>query len=630
MPLLIVHQDSENYRIITFDDDITIGRDEENDVVLPLPLVSRRHACIHKQDDGSFLLVDNGSTNSIWHGSDKIDNIRLEHGYSFRITSYYCTFLENAENRKSKIKLPGTSLTHENGSSTILWGLDAYRPPTSPRITAGTGDSSAVWERTLQLQISIHALQSATEEDELLYALVKEAVDLTGAERGFLALFDKSGDLIHNTAVDFDVKREASSIRHDLIQKALTVKRSIHHAPGTGTVHTQAGSSQQAGRPVLCAPLVCQQDLLGIIYLDKKAGDSPFTDIDERLSELLSLYGAVLLVNFRNKRKAMIEQNKVRQHATTREKTVFRSQVMKKLFRDIRTIAPINIPVLILGEPGTGKELVATALHRFSKRGNRLVTLNCSAIPEGIFESELFGSVKGAFYNAVNKPGKLELADAGTLFLDEIGDMTLALQPKLLRFLENSEVTRLGSTKVKHLDVRVVAATNRDLQSMILEKRFREDLYERLACFTLKIPPLRERKEDIEPLVRYFLDRFSAEYNWKTPTVTDAVLEKLAAYHWPGNVRELRNIVLRLIVQTQGGTITSKILHAVSDRFGTTERLVVESFPTLEEVERRHLEAALKKTGTNISRATRLLGISRATFYRKMKKFNISTNQQNG
>ena len=304
---------------------------------------------------------------------------------------------------------------------------------------------------------------------------------------------------------------------------------------------------------------------------------------------------------------------------------IVESDTMLSLYQDVQAIAGVNVPVLILGEPGTGKEHVAHALHSFSRAPGKFVPLNCSAIPEGIFESELFGSVKGAFHNASDKPGKLELANRGTIFLDEIGDMSKSLQPKLLRFIEDKEVTRLGDTKARKISVRVVAATNQDLEAMIKGRTFRKDLYYRLACIKLEIPPLRKRKEDIVPLTAFFLSKFAKEHHWKVPGISDRALKMLMEYHWPGNIRELINVLLGVSIQVQGQTIQPSHLSMLSAE--TTGGREPGPFPDIGEVEKGHIIDALEKTGWNKKQAAGLLGISRNTLYRKMKQYNILRTQ---
>jgi transcriptional regulator with PAS, ATPase and Fis domain len=303
---------------------------------------------------------------------------------------------------------------------------------------------------------------------------------------------------------------------------------------------------------------------------------------------------------------------------------IVESEKMVALYQDAKAVAGINVPVLILGEPGTGKEHVARALHHFSKASGDFVPLNCSSIPEGIFESELFGSVRGAFHNATDKPGKLELANGGTIFLDEVGDMSLSLQPKLLRFIEDKKITRLGDTKVRKLGVRVVAATNQDLKTMIKEKTFREDFYHRLACIKLKIPALRERKEDIIPLTEFFLATFSTEHNCRIPRISDDAMKMLMEYHWPGNIRELRNVLLSVTVHVRGKTIYPINLLAASEEIQALATRPIKSVVSIDDMEKRHIIDALERADWNKAKACKVLGISRDTLYRKLQKYKIS------
>ena len=230
---------------------------------------------------------------------------------------------------------------------------------------------------------------------------------------------------------------------------------------------------------------------------------------------------------------------------------------LRKVVQQIQLVAPTNASVLITGESGTGKELVARAIHEHSSRSGRaLVKLNCSAVPEGLFESEFFGHVRGAFTGALkDKPGRFELADGGTLFLDEIGEVPLAMQAKLLRVLQEQELERIGDTRTRKINVRIVAATNRDLKKEVDTGRFRQDLFYRLSVFPIEVPPLRERREDIPPLAAHFVRQSARRMNRPDLRITQAALSELAAYDWPGNVRELQNTVERAVILSRGGPL---------------------------------------------------------------------------
>src|SRR5499427_8929059 len=239
------------------------------------------------------------------------------------------------------------------------------------------------------------------------------------------------------------------------------------------------------------------------------------------------------------------------------EGIVGQSAALRQVLHLVETVAPSDSTVLLLGETGTGKELIARAIHQLGRRRQRpLVKLNCAAIPSGLLESVLFGHERGAFTGAImTKTGRLELADHGTLFLHEVGDIPLELQPKLLRALQEREFERLGSTQTKKVDVRLVAATNCDLNCMIADKKFRSDLYYRLNVFPIRIPPLRERREDIPLLVRHFTEKYARRMGKEIRTISGASLRQLIRWHWPGNIRELENLIERSVILTRGTTL---------------------------------------------------------------------------
>jgi len=304
---------------------------------------------------------------------------------------------------------------------------------------------------------------------------------------------------------------------------------------------------------------------------------------------------------------------------------VGKSSTLRQLLEMVKTVAPSDSTVLLLGETGTGKELIARAIHNRSGRRERtLVKVNCAAIPTGLLESELFGHERGAFTGAIaQKVGRLELADGGSLFLDEIGDIPLELQPKLLRVLQEREFERLGSTRTKKVDVRVVAATHRDLETMIVDKQFRSDLYYRLNVFPMTIPPLRERPEDIPLLVQHFVQQTARNMNKAIDTISCDTMDALTQYSWPGNIRELENVIERAVILSPGPVLRLSIkdLHTRIAPGHNHERN-----QTLEEVQRKHIVTTLKQTRWVLSgprgAATRL-GLHRATLYFRMKKLGI-------
>ncbi|RMI14196.1 MAG: sigma-54-dependent Fis family transcriptional regulator [Calditrichaeota bacterium] len=300
---------------------------------------------------------------------------------------------------------------------------------------------------------------------------------------------------------------------------------------------------------------------------------------------------------------------------------------MKDLLRMVAQVAHSDATVLILGESGTGKELLARAIHYNSPRREKpLITVNCPSIPENLLESELFGHVKGAFTGAIkDRKGKFELADGGTIFLDEIGDLPEALQAKLLRVLQEHEIERLGDSRTLRVDVRVIAATNKNLENLVREGKFREDLYYRLSVVPLTIPPLRERREDIPFLVDHFLRQYAGERRLR---IDPAVISALQAYDWPGNVRELENIIERMVVLSRSDTLTLQDLPPHIVQANAPENPVgvsgEEGELSLEEIERRAIIEALHRAGGNQTQAAKLLKIPRHVLLYRMKKFGLS------
>jgi formate hydrogenlyase transcriptional activator len=337
------------------------------------------------------------------------------------------------------------------------------------------------------------------------------------------------------------------------------------------------------------------------------------------------------------------------------EDIVGRSDALRNVLKQVETVAPTGSTVLIRGETGTGKELIARALHDLSPRRERtFVKLNCAAIPTGLLESELFGHEKGAFTGAISQRiGRFELAHHGTLFLDEVGDIPKELQPKLLRVLQEQEFERLGGAKTIRVDVRLVAATNRDLAAMVGGGGFRSDLYYRLNVFPVVLPPLRERRDDIPPLVRHFAQRFARRMGRRIETIPSAVMEALVRYSWPGNIRELQNVIERAVILSPGPSLqiplgdleirdqkpeveiqASDVRGQMSDvgdpkpeRAPTSDLRSPTSGLTLAEAEREQILVALRETGWVVggpTGAAARLGVNRSMLYWKMKKHGIS------
>jgi formate hydrogenlyase transcriptional activator len=402
-------------------------------------------------------------------------------------------------------------------------------------------------------------------------------------------------------------------------------------------------------------PLVNRGRVLGILG-SSRTTETPFTPGDVDFLSRASGAIAIAIENALAYReiselKGKLAQEKLYLEEEIRsdsgfERIIGRSAALKRILQLVETVAPSDSTVLLLGETGTGKELIARAIHDRSRRKDRtFVKLNCAAIPTGLLESELFGHEKGAFTGAIaQKVGRLELADQGTLFLDEVGDIPIEIQPKLLRVLQEREFERLGSTHTRKVNVRLVAATNRDLEKMVADREFRTDLFYRLNVFPIRIPSLHERKEDIPLLVSYFTQKFAKQLQKQIKSVPSVAMKALTAWEWPGNIRELENFIERAVILTRGEALeapltelrkteTATAADAGVDRKNRTARKAISSRPNVnagaEEYERKQREEILEaltackgRVGGSDGAAIRL-GINRTTLMYRMRKFGI-------
>jgi len=398
----------------------------------------------------------------------------------------------------------------------------------------------------------------------------------------------------------------------------------------------------EAGYRSSCqAPLIAHDKVLGAVVLVSRT-EAAFDEADAEMLSHIAKQLAIAVENARNYRDVELLKNKLVseklyleeeiQSQYNFEEIIGQSATLKKILKQVATVAPTDSAVLLCGETGTGKELIARAIHNLSGRKERtLVKLNCAAIPTGLLESELFGHEKGAFTGAIaQRIGRFELANKGTLLLDEIGEIPLDLQPKLLRVLQEHEFERLGSSRTIKTDARLIAATNVDLPEMVAEKKFRSDLFYRLNVFPINIPPLRDRVGDIPLLIGYFAQKHSLRMNKRIDVVPKETVDALCEYSWPGNVRELENFVERSVILTSGNELQAPLseLRANGGSVAVSEPVVAagSSPVSLEENERRHILIVLEQTNGVIGGkggAAEILGLPISTLRNRMKKLGL-------
>jgi DNA-binding NtrC family response regulator len=428
-----------------------------------------------------------------------------------------------------------------------------------------------------------------------------------------------------------DIESNPLSARERLREKSYDCILLDVRMPGiNGLELLQEIISQYPGTDVI---MVSGQSNIAIAVEAIKMGATDFIEKPIDPDKLL-----IVLNNIRHKQSLAAERDILYAELESNFRMIGQSRVFMELIDTIRLVAATNAKILITGESGTGKELVAWSLHHNSKRrGKPYIKLNCAAIPSELLESELFGHEKGAFTGATQaKTGKFAAADGGTLFLDEIGDMALPLQAKLLRALEEQEIEVVGSNRPRSVDVRVVAASNKDLPAMVENQSFRGDLYHRLNVVNISVPPLRERSDDVAPLVNFFVERYAGEYNKRIAPLSSEAMRLLMQFQWPGNIRQLRNVIEKLVIFCRDGEISKSDVSAalglkpakintMASRATEQELTLRES---LEQYEKVHIEEALHEHQWKIQETANALGIDRTNLFKKMKKLGIQKSSE--
>jgi Nif-specific regulatory protein len=477
------------------------------------------------------------------------------------------------------------------------------------------------------------ALNSSLDLDSLLDLIMDSACRIFGAGAASLLLLDESTETLFFKTVTGEKREELKSYRLKLGEGiagwvAQNGKPLIVADPATDD-RLRKEIGEEIGYPttsLMCVPLRVEGRVIGVLQVLNRLQGS-FGDEDLEHLQLLAEQVSRALQNARIYSGEVKEKQRLNELIDDRYRPIGQSVSFRSALEVALKAAPSKATVLLRGESGTGKEVIARTIHRASQRADHpLVTVNCAAISESLLESELFGYERGAFTGAEKlKRGKFELANGGTIFLDEIGNMSSPIQSKILRVLQEKEVDRVGGTRPVPVDVRVVAATNSDLEKMIEEGKFREDLFYRLNVISITLPPLRERREDIPPLIDRFLQRYNAETKKNIRGISAEALDVLMRYRFPGNVRELENIIERAVVLEDEELIQPERLPFFSadgvggpgpDEDGG-------HFPSLADMEKRHVSAALKRTKGVKTEACKLLGISRPTLDRKIHKYKI-------
>ncbi|HLY17945.1 MAG TPA: sigma 54-interacting transcriptional regulator [Bryobacteraceae bacterium] len=574
-------------------EEISIGRDHTNGLPINDRSVSRRHCTIRKLATEQFEIRDLGSRNGTAINGLPVTARVLADGDEIRLGDCYFRFRRmgsSAQQSQAHVRLDEAALD----TQTLLLH----------QLEAGGSSSLAL---LIKIGMGMQMVRGTGEIAEHLLACIFEAIP---AARGAVLLFDPGRDEpAFACSRHRDGTPQPAPVDSAIVAQARREGIAILSPPGD----------------VLAAPIRSQDTILGVIYIEAKVPPAAFAD--EHL-QLAAAIGGILGAPFENSRRLewLESENRRLQEAVDIEHDmVGGGPRMREIFQFVGKAAPTDSTVLIRGESGTGKELVARAIHRNSSRaGQRFLAINCAALAETLIESELFGHEKGAFTGAlVRKQGKLEMADRGTLFLDEVGELPLAFQTKLLRVLQEREFERVGGTQPIKVDVRILAATNRDLESAVASGDFRKDLYYRLNVVSLAMPALRDHREDIPMLARYFTAKHGKHVKRRLAGLSPEAIACLEAYDWPGNVRELENAIERAIVLgTTELIIPEDLPEAVLDAPAASEA-IGGYHQTVKEEKKRAILAALGRTGGSFTEAAKLLGVHPNYLHRLVRNLDL-------
>jgi transcriptional regulator with GAF, ATPase, and Fis domain len=590
-----------------------IGRGDENEIRIFDETSSRLHASIEK-DAEVFILRDLNSSNGTYVNGERVAQARLQEGDEIAIGEILFRFL------LGKTGAQETVIIAPNDSIRIHSAIEADGYSAATCGEAGTEDS------ILRKALEIQALVSGTlDPDEIMDRVNDALFRFIGGDRAALLSASASGT-VEPLAVRRSRKegRKPFILSRAVVEEVVREKRSllVTDANLDPVLGARESILQQDVSTAICVPLVESGRVTTLIYLDRTGDSEPFTESDLRTAAAVAEQAAPAIQNARTFSRLTHHARNLEKVAGGELHIIGSSTLFIEALDMARRVAGTDSTVLIYGETGTGKELVARLIHLKSKRRQKpFVPVNCAALVGSLLESELFGHEKGAFTGAARrKPGRFELADGGTLFLDEIGEMPLEVQVKLLRAIQEKKFFRVGGTVPVEVNIRIVAATNRNLVKRIETSEFRSDLYYRLSVVTVEVPPLRSRRDDILELARHFLQKNAVKVGRAVEGFSPEAEEKLLAYAWPGNVRELENIVERAVILSTEPVLGPDLVP-VSHGGGPGDD--AGEVITLKEAERRAVVAALRHTKGKKGEAARLLGTSWPTLNKKILDYGI-------
>jgi transcriptional regulator with GAF, ATPase, and Fis domain len=626
--LLVLSGPLKDSTIPLSEGEVTIGREASNGIAVVDPSVSRKH-CLLSGQDGRFLVRDLDSRNGTLVNGTAVEEQGLQHGDEIAAGDSSFLFLledEDVTAAASRVEFEDAQATAE---TTIIHPRDVVylQPDRLLRELPATSRVARNLNALLKISRIVHAIRDLNDLQGQLLDLIFEVAP---AGRGAILLADREG---HEFNSMFARMRQAG--QSQLVKVSRTVARQVleqgiamlgSDVPSSNELREVESLAASQVRSLLCVPLTVFQRVIGCIYLDSDSLSNRLNEEHLQLVTAIAGISAVALDNARRLHWLEQENERLTVEISQERSLVGEGALMKEVYQFLKRVAPTDSTVLIEGESGTGKELAARALHRNSPRSSKpFVAINCSAIPETLLESDLFGHERGAFTGAASlKKGRLEVADGGVVFLDEVGELAPTLQVKLLRVLQEREFERVGGTHPIKVDIRLIAATNSNLEQSIREGRFRQDLYYRLAVLKITMPTLRDRSEDIPMLVRHFVQKHAKRCKVKARPVSREALSLLKNYDWPGNVRELENAIERALVLGSSDMILPEDLpESLLERPSLPEMTEAKYHAAVKELKRRLILDAVEQTRGSYADAAHVLGVHPNYLHRLIRNLEL-------
>ncbi len=597
---------------------VVIGRETAATLCVADASISRRHSRIEKEKD-QFVILDLDSLNGTFINDVPVKRRVLQHGDRVRIGDSQFLFLLNDSDRSPK------SNEVEFADAQVVSG-STLQVRFNDAVYLMARDLSAL----MKVSTTINAIRGL---DELQKTLLELLFEVVPAERGVVLLTDgtfQASDTQFSSVFGLDRRGGPD----ESIRVSRTITRSVLRQ-GEAILITNPTEAKDIEAPsliadspssVLCVPLIMLERTLGVIYLDTKDADASFDKDHLQLVCAIAAISAVAIENARHIEYLVGENRRLIADFNIEHNMVGESQPMRDVLQFISKVAPTDSTVLLSGESGTGKELVARAIHQNSRRADKaFMAVNCAALAESLLESELFGHEKGSFTGAlVQKKGRLEVADEGTVFLDEIGELSPALQVKLLRVLQEREFERVGGTRPIKVDIRVITATNRDLEQAVSQGLFRQDLYYRLNVVSLEMPPLRDRPDDIPLLANYFVAKYGERCNRRIAGVSAEAQKRLRSYDWPGNIRELENAIERAVVLgTTDRILLEDLPESVLEADAVADAPATKYHEAVAQTKRQIILSAMEQARGSYTAAAKLLGVHPNYLHRLIRNMNL-------